>query len=191
MSAPVRARAAVGLGDWGHHALHKSPAGCLRVLLHSWARAAQHQGTGVAHCQQVRQAWSCTIGHRLLQRNWIMEQISPMSIAPDNKFVSFGERLRSERLRIGLQQLELAEACDVARKTLSVWEKGEQTPNAAILSRMALAGVDVLYVVTGHRQGESESTLAPEEKALLSAWRNSSDKGRALLGAAAEVLKPE
>lgn len=120
-----------------------------------------------------------------------MEQIPPMSTGLGNKFVSFGERLRSERLRIGLQQIELADACEVARKTLSVWEKGEQTPNAAILARMANAGVDVLYVVTGQRATESEVTLGPAERALLQAWRESGDKGRALLSAAAEVLKPE
>lgn len=120
-----------------------------------------------------------------------MEQIPPLSIDVDNKFVSFGERLRSERLRIGMQQLELADACAVARKTLSVWEKGEQTPNAAVLSRMAAAGVDVLYVVTGQHAAESETTLAPAERALLQAWRDSNDKGRAALAAVAEVLKPE
>lgn len=120
-----------------------------------------------------------------------MEQIPPMSIGLDNKFVSFGERLRSERLRIGMQQLDLADACAVSRKTLSVWEKGEQTPNAAVLSKMASAGIDVLYVVTGQRQGETEATLAPEEKALLSAWRSSGEKGRTALTAVAEVLKQE
>lgn len=120
-----------------------------------------------------------------------MEQIPPLSIDVDNKFVSFGERLRSERLRIGMQQLELADACAVARKTLSVWEKGEQTPNAAVLSRMAAAGVDVLYVVTGKRADESEATLAPAERTLLQAWRDSNDKGRAALAAVAEVLRPD
>lgn len=109
----------------------------------------------------------------------------------DKNIAHIGERLREERLRISMQQVDLAEHCGVSRRALSTWEKGEQTPNAAALSVMADKGIDVLYVVTGHRQCESESTLAPEEKALLSAWRNSSDKGRALLGAAAEVLKPE
>lgn len=120
-----------------------------------------------------------------------MEQIPPMSMGSDNKFVSFGERLRTERLRIGMQQLELADACEVARKTLSVWEKGEQTPNAAVLARMAAAGIDVLYVVTGQRQGATEATLAPAERALLAAWRESGEKGRAALTAVAEVLKQE
>lgn len=119
-----------------------------------------------------------------------MEQITPKSMGSDNKFVSFGERLRLERLRIGMQQVDLAEACEVSRKTLSVWEKGEQTPNAAVLAVMAGHGVDVLYVVTGQRAGEAESTLAPAERELLQAWRQSSEQGRALLSAAVDVLKP-
>ncbi|MEZ2739123.1 helix-turn-helix domain-containing protein [Comamonas jiangduensis] len=106
-------------------------------------------------------------------------------------FEQTGERLREERIRIDVSQLSMAESCGVSRGTLATWEKGEQSPNAAALAVMASRGIDVLYVVTGQRQGESESTLAPEEKALLSAWRNSSDKGRALLGAAAEVLRPD
>lgn len=109
----------------------------------------------------------------------------------DNRFLYFGERLRSERSRLDIQQIELAEICGITRKTLSVWEKGEQTPNAAILAKMAAAGVDVLYVVTGERAGESEATLAPAERDLLQAWRDSGVKGRALLTAAAEVLKPD
>lgn len=106
-------------------------------------------------------------------------------------FAQIGDRLREERFRISMQQIDMAEACGVSRRALSTWEKGEQAPNAATLSKMASMGVDVLYVVTGQRQGETETTLAPEEKALLSAWRNSGEKGRAALGAVAEVLKPE
>ena len=104
-------------------------------------------------------------------------------------FEHIGDRLREERLRIAVQQVDMAEACDVSRGTLATWEKGEQAPNAAILSKMASMGVDVLYVVTGQRQGETEATLAPEEKTLLSAWRSSGEKGRTALTAVAEVLK--
>lgn len=90
-----------------------------------------------------------------------------------------------------MQQIDFAEACDVSRGGLLKWEKNESAPNAQALAAMARLGVDVLYVVTGQRQGATEATLAPEEKALLAAWRSSNEKGRALLGAAAEVLKQE
>lgn len=101
------------------------------------------------------------------------------------------ERLRDERMRLTLSQVAFADACGVNRGTLATWEKGEQSPTAAVLAVMAGLGVDVLYVVTGTRAGESEGTLAPAERDLLQAWRNGSDKGRALLSAAVEVLKPE
>lgn len=105
-------------------------------------------------------------------------------------FEQTGERLRTERLRINVSQLSMAEACDVSRGTLATWEKGEQSPNAAALEVMAAQGVDVLYVVTGQRAGEAESTLSPAERELLQAWRQGSEQGRALLSAAVDVLKP-
>ena len=108
----------------------------------------------------------------------------------EKNFASYGDRLREERIRISLQQLDLADLCAVSRRTLSSWENGEAAPNAPALAVMAGQGIDVLYVVTGQRSGESEATLAPAERALLQAWRDSDEKGRALLSAAAEVLKP-
>ena len=109
----------------------------------------------------------------------------------EDNFCDLGSRIKSERLRIGMQQIDFAEACNVSRGGLLKWEKNESAPNAQALAAMARLGVDVLYVVTGQRQGATEATLAPEEKALLAAWRSSNEKGRALLGAAAEVLKQE
>ena len=105
----------------------------------------------------------------------------------DNKFVSFGERLRIERVRVGMQQLEMAEACEVSRKTISVWERGEQTPNAAVLAMMASHGVDILYVVTGQRAGVAEATLAPVERELLLAWRHGSEQGKEAIQAVAKL----
>lgn len=106
-------------------------------------------------------------------------------------FEQTGERLREERIRIDVSQLSMAESCGVSRGTLATWEKGEQSPNAAALAVMASLGIDVLYVVTGQRAGETEATLAPAERALLQAWRDSNDKGRAALSAVAEVLRPD
>lgn len=109
----------------------------------------------------------------------------------EKNFAHFGDRLREERIRIDVQQLDLAEACAVSRRTLSSWENGEAASNAPALAVMASMGIDVLYVITGARSGESESTLAPAERDLLQAWRGSNEKGRAALAAVAEVLKPE
>lgn len=109
----------------------------------------------------------------------------------EDNFCDLGGRIKFERLRLGIQQIDFAEACDVSRGGLLKWEKNESAPNAMALAAMAKLGVDVLYVVTGQRQGETETTLAPEEKTLLSAWRSSGEKGRTALTAVAEVLKQE
>ncbi|BBL25467.1 helix-turn-helix domain-containing protein [Comamonas terrigena] len=109
----------------------------------------------------------------------------------DNFSNPYGERIKSERLRLDIQQLAFAEACGVSRGGLLKWEKGEASPNAAALAAMSALGVDVLYVVTGQRAGEAESTLAPAERDLLQAWRLGGEKGRAALAAIAAALKPE
>ncbi|WP_407714192.1 helix-turn-helix transcriptional regulator [Comamonas testosteroni] len=106
----------------------------------------------------------------------------------EKNFSPIGERLRDERLRIDMQQIDFADSCGVSRRTLSSWENGEATPNAAALAVMAAIGVDVLYVVTGQRANASESTLAPAERELLQAWRNGSPDGRNALEAMARVI---
>jgi len=98
-----------------------------------------------------------------------------------------GERLKVERARLGLSQAAIADACAVNRGTLASWEKGEQSPTAAVLAVMACLGVDVLYVVTGERGAEGESTLAPAERALLSSYARADQAGRAALEAVAVV----
>lgn len=107
------------------------------------------------------------------------------------KYGQFGARLREERLRVGFSQVDFAESCKSSRNALVQWERGDAAPNAAVLSLMADAGIDVLYVVTGKKTGESENTLAPAERALLQAWRDGGDKGRAALAAVAQVLRPD
>lgn len=107
------------------------------------------------------------------------------------KYGQIGARLREERQRIAYSQVDFAEACGSSRNALVQWERGDATPNAGVLALMSGVGIDVLYVVTGQHAGESEATLAPAERTLLQAWRDSNDKGRAALAAVAEVLKPE
>ena len=107
------------------------------------------------------------------------------------KYGQIGARLREERLRISMSQVDFSEACGASRNALVQWERGDATPNAGVLALMSGQGVDVLYVVTGDRAGESEATLAPAERDLLQAWRDSGDKGRAALAAVAEILRPD
>lgn len=65
-----------------------------------------------------------------------------------------GERLKAERKRIGLNQETFASIAGVSRRAYAEWETGNTSPNVVQLGAFADAGVDVLYIVTGHRQGQ-------------------------------------
>ena len=92
-----------------------------------------------------------------------------------------GARLRAERQRLGLSQSDFAQLATVSRRTQASYEAGDGAPGADYLSALALAGVDVLYVVTGHEPGSGNGRLAgselpnrllnAEEDQLLSSFR--------------------
>jgi len=61
------------------------------------------------------------------------------------------QRLREERIRLGLTQQTLATAGGVLVNAQNTYERGVRVPNAIYLANIAKIGVDVLYVVTGRR----------------------------------------
>ncbi|NMG63453.1 helix-turn-helix domain-containing protein [Azoarcus indigens] len=67
---------------------------------------------------------------------------------------SIGERLRSERLRLGMSQADFGSLAGVQKQAQLKYEKGERLPGAAYLAAVAGEGVDVLYVLTGRRAVE-------------------------------------
>lgn len=66
--------------------------------------------------------------------------------------MTIGERLKQERLRLGLSQTALAALVGTTKKSQITYEKGVM-PDAGYLSWLALSGADIQYIVTGHRQG--------------------------------------
>lgn len=60
--------------------------------------------------------------------------------------VGSGDRLREERVALGLKQEEFAQLGGVNRNTQGSYEKGELNPDTAYLTAVATAGVDVFYV---------------------------------------------
>lgn len=60
-----------------------------------------------------------------------------------------GERIRAERLRLGLSQALFANKVNVHRKTQINYETGERKPDTDYLQAIAKEGVDVGYVLTG------------------------------------------
>ena len=83
--------------------------------------------------------------------------------------MSIGDRLREERARLDRNQDEFAEIGGVQRRAQSNYERGERCPDADYLSRVAEAGVDVLYVLTG-RRAEPAADVGQEVQRMADAW---------------------
>ncbi len=96
---------------------------------------------------------------------------------------TFCERLKEERNRIGLNQTELGEFGGVKKQAQLKYEKGERFPDSNYLEKIAKAGVDVSYVVTGlSSQQDLAPSLAPDEQMLLDSYRSMSmSKRKAVL----------
>lgn len=107
---------------------------------------------------------------------------------------SFGNRLRTERTRLGMNQEEFAACGGVQRNAQARYEKDERSPDAEYLSAIAAHGVDVLYVVTGVRAGAGlAAQLTEEQAALLQDYAAVPEEGKAavrhVLTALAQVAK--
>lgn len=81
---------------------------------------------------------------------------------------NFGERLREERERLGLNQADFGEAGGVRKQAQLKYEKSERSPDAAYLAAIADAGADIQYIVTGTR---SDAALTPDERELIALFR--------------------
>lgn len=83
-----------------------------------------------------------------------------------------GDRLRQEREGLGLPQPEMAALGGAKPRTYQDWERGVAAVSAEFLAVVASAGIDVLYVVTGKRDGGA--SLSPSENELLTRLRQGS-----------------
>jgi transcriptional regulator with XRE-family HTH domain len=75
------------------------------------------------------------------------------------KFTEFGERLKSIRTRLKLNQQEFAVKLGFASyKAISRFENGERLPNAeALISLAALGTVNLHYLITGQPSPDGEA----------------------------------
>lgn len=85
--------------------------------------------------------------------------------------MTMGERLKEERLRLGVSQTALAEKCGVTKNTQLAYEKGERSPDGAYFAIAVELGIDLLYVVTGERKPEGAEAFTAEEANLLRLYR--------------------
>lgn len=65
--------------------------------------------------------------------------------------IGFGDRLRRERERVGLNQTELAGVAGVKRMAQGQYENEVRSPTVRYLSAIAEAGVDLHYLLFGNR----------------------------------------
>lgn len=104
--------------------------------------------------------------------------------------INISMRLKEERQRLELSQVEMAELGDISTRTQAAWEKGEQSPSADYLARVAAKGADVLYVITGRREqpltAEALSTAQVEE---LQAFAGLGEAPRAAVLNLLQVIK--
>ncbi|MEA9577285.1 helix-turn-helix domain-containing protein [Xanthomonas campestris] len=87
--------------------------------------------------------------------------------------MSVGKRLKEERKRLGLTQEEMAVQLGLTRYAQLNFEKDVNLPGGAYLLAALDRGVDVMYVLSGHR-----AQLDPADKLLLSAFKCASTAAR-------------
>lgn len=80
--------------------------------------------------------------------------------------MTIGDRLREERLRLGLSQPKFAEIAGTTKQTLFSWETSKTAPDAHQLAAFALNGVDVFFVLTGERLSAQPAADASEQLLL-------------------------
>jgi transcriptional regulator with XRE-family HTH domain len=77
-----------------------------------------------------------------------------------------GDRIAEERKRLGLNQDEFADVAGVKRRAQSLYENGHRSPDSDYLTRIAAAGADIVYILTGERgpaaAGQAWQTMGAE-----------------------------
>jgi transcriptional regulator with XRE-family HTH domain len=75
---------------------------------------------------------------------------------------SFSDRLKEERTRMSVNQSEFAKIGGVQKNAQIKYEKGERSPDVDYLQRISASGVDVLYLLTGRRDGQKKLSQSTE-----------------------------
>ncbi|MDZ4036170.1 helix-turn-helix transcriptional regulator [Burkholderia gladioli pv. alliicola] len=96
---------------------------------------------------------------------------------------SIGHRLRTERLRLGLNQEEFAAVGRVGRRTQAAYEAGERVPDASYLLAVSNIGVDIHFVLRGDRLPIFTEEGCTDEAELVALYRQLNHAGRAALRA--------
>ncbi|EHZ7707867.1 helix-turn-helix domain-containing protein [Salmonella enterica] len=83
--------------------------------------------------------------------------------------VGMGDRIREERKKLKLSQAEFAVSAGCSRNAQAIYERGESLPGSAYLVKLSEMGIDVQYILTGHRAPLAD--ISTEERALVENYR--------------------
>jgi len=85
-----------------------------------------------------------------------------------------GRRIRSRRERLGLKQLDIANALQVSPQAVSKWERGENGPDLAILGALSkLLGVSTDWLLNTYRDGLDEFDATVFASTVMGAYAKS------------------
>lgn len=112
---------------------------------------------------------------------------------------TIGGRLKDERTRLGMNQTDFGAIGSVKKETQLNYESGKRMPDAEYLAKIAAAGADVGYILTGARtpkppagvaeNGTEYRLVTPREKAFLELMADLDDDGRRQIQELAEKEK--
>lgn len=91
----------------------------------------------------------------------------------------FAKRLTEERKRLGLTQVEFANACGVKAASQWLYEKADRSPNAEYLLKASALGVRVGYLIDG---GSINTMLTLSPVDLGKIFKQCDDESRDSLG---------
>lgn len=86
--------------------------------------------------------------------------------------MTVGERLKEERVRLGMSQTELGAVAGIGKTTQINYEKDAGSPTANYLISVAEKGVDMVYVLTGTRSLRPAEGLNVVEEKVLDNYRS-------------------
>lgn len=116
-----------------------------------------------------------------------------MSTELSEYLFAIGQRLRSERERLGFTQAELGQKIDATSRTVGKYETGETEARVSQLLELKKLGADINYILFGSvpQLGISEPLASNSNRGLdllLDAYAHADELGRAALMAVATLV---
>lgn len=106
---------------------------------------------------------------------------------------AIGRRLREVRQQMGLSQSEFALLVGSTRRLQSLYERGIRSPDTEYLVSMAVAELDLIYVLMGQHMDSLhfsgfDHRLSRREKIFLALYHAASDDERSVVEATARRM---